>query len=181
MIHMEFFIYDTHNTYRKLNRLDFPNADLEVKAVYITNKRGFWFVTDWKTPPNHTVSFNKPYVHVPSEHAVPDDYRVQIWYNSNKRQLEAKRGLFNRTVWYKKLHRRYYGADLNDSNIKSFDLRYNMRTNTMSVILNWFSRETESWWNWKKIHAEEPPSQEDLDYAMRLEARLSTLQSSASS
>lgn len=150
---MDFYVYDNIYTYNKKfpTNKQYPEANLKVKQIMITEKGAFWFETDFKKEA-HNVNVNAPYLHlhkglqsVSKMQFNKEPYFIdtqKIIYNPKENRIEIKAPgswFWNKPIFIKNTKGNYYGVDKPKNKIKTLgDWIYDYHNTRMHIILNYY-------------------------------------------
>jgi len=152
---MDFLVYDNIHTYEKMHpsRKQYPETDLEIKQVVITPWNSFWIQTDFDRE-EHNVNINQPYVHlhkgIKNTNLMKFDvepYYIEfqsIEYDPKKRQVviwkpnSSRWNPWRKPLKIKNVKHKYYGSVLPKKNQKAVELRYDISSKQVHIILNYY-------------------------------------------
>lgn len=153
---VEFFVYDNIHTYEKMHPaiIHYPETNLKVKQIAITDWGAFWFETDFNRE-DHNVNINKPYLHLHkgiksmSEMQFDKDpYMISmkdVIYNPKTRCIEIYKpgswswNPFRKPIFVKRAKNNYYGSELPLRKTKALgEWFYDNSNQFLHIILNYY-------------------------------------------
>lgn len=182
-MHIQFRVFPDYGTF--IQRVPIDKKDhYIIKEIFITSNGGFWFSTN-KKKQNLTINMNIPFVHLNDcknieynklqfDHPPYKVTRDNLKYDPKKKQLIIGDSIWpwKSPVWVKSILGCYTGSEIPKKKMKiKGDWILDRHGKIIYFILNYVPIIRSN----GKIE-NEPASQEQLDYAKKLEETLKTLE-----